>query len=177
MVVPSVSQQLIAIRHTIAKTILPALDPDAGFAREQAGLVLASLDWAMDVVESEHRYETVEHTDHRRLLEALLALGSVGGADGAREVLDAAAAPPDDLASLRSQTIALKRSVDRTFASLTVDPDTETALRARRLVSGVARRQTDRELAWARMTGFPKGVESNVADVLTAQTTAPGPSA
>ena len=175
MVVPSVAQQLSAIRHTIAKTIVPALAPDARFAREQAGLVLASLDWALDVVESEHRYERVENADHRGLLESLLALGPVGGTDGARETLDAADPPPEDLPGLRVQTVALKRCVERAFVVLTAAPDSSEALEARRLVSAVARRQTARELAWARMTGFPKAVDGGVADVLTAQSaSAPG---
>lgn len=175
MVVPSVSQQLSAIRQTIAKTILPALPPEAGFAQEQAGLVLASLDWAMDVVESEHRYQVVEHADHRRLLEGLLALGPADGADEARAALDATAGgPPDDLAALRAHTVAVKRCVERAFTSLTTEPGgSGTVPAARRLVTEVARRQADRELAWARMTGFPKAVKGSIAEVLSAQAAAP----
>lgn len=165
MPIPTVSQQLSAIRHTVAKTIMPALAADARFAQEQAGLVLASLDWAMDVVESEHRYERVEHAEHRELLRELLALAPAGEAC---EPLDAAAAPPDDLPALREQTRALKRCVEQTFATLTANPDSAEIRQARRLVSAVARRQTERELAWARMTGFPKGAPG-IADVLAAQ--------
>lgn len=170
MVVPSVGQQLAAIRHTIAKTIIPALAADADFEREQAGLVLASLDWAMDVVDSEHRYETVEHADHRALLASLLAADPDGGTAAARAVLHTASAPPAELLALREQTRALKRAAETTFTSLRGREDAapEVAQTAHALVSRTARRQTERELAWARMTGFPKNARA-VADVLADQ--------
>lgn len=167
MVVPSVAQQLAAIRHTIAKTVMPALAADADFEREQAGLVLASLDWAMDVVDSEHRYERVEHADYRALLGALLDADPDGGAPDARALLDDTAAPPDDLPGLRAQTRALKLAADAALTALSARGDTAAA-RARALVADTARRQTERELAWARMTGFPKNVDA-VADVLARQ--------
>jgi hypothetical protein len=174
MVVPSVSQQLAAVRHTIAKTVIPALAADADFEREQAGLVLASLDWAMDVVDSEHRYERVEHEDYRALLAALLETDPDNATEHAdrgtaqtRAVLAAAAAPPEDLPRLREQTRALKLAADATLTSLG-DRDEVAAASARALMSEVARRQTERELAWARMTGFPKDPEA-VADVLARQ--------
>lgn len=169
MVVPSVAQQLAAIRHTVAKTLVPALAADADFEREQAGLVLAGLDWAIDVVDAEHRYETVEHADHRALLASLLAVDPDGASatDEARAVLDAAADPPPDLPSLRAQTRALKLAADAALTALSAHGD-PTAATARALVADVARRQTERELAWARMTGFPKDAPA-VADVLAAQ--------
>jgi hypothetical protein len=160
VVVPSVNQQLAAIRHTIAKTIVPALDPAETFAAEQAGLVLASLDWAMDVVESEYRYEVVEHADQRALLASLRELGAPGGpAPGPDDDV------PADLAALRVRTRELKSAVQRAFAVLA---DTGSADKARELVAAAARRQTARELAWSRMTGFP-GQQPAVAEVLARQ--------
>lgn len=170
--VPTVNQQLAAIRHTIAKTIMPALDPSADFAQEQAGLILASLDWAMDVVQSEHRYELVEHAEYRTLLEALLALEPGTGEDEARRAIDAAAIPPADLAALRAATVELKALVQEAFFALTATPDAPGALEARRLVTAVARRQSKRESAWARMTGFPANVDGSVGEVLAAQAAA-----
>jgi hypothetical protein len=159
VVVPSVNQQLAAVRQTIAKTIVPALDPAETFAAEQAGLVLASLDWAMDVVESEYRYEVVEHADQQALLASLVELGAP--ADGAAAEAD----PPLDLPALRAATRETKAAVERAFAAL---HDTAAAEKARVLVAATARRQTARELAWARMTGFP-GAQPAVADVLVGQ--------
>ena len=172
MVVPSVAQQLAAVRHTIAKTIVPALAADADFEREQAGLVLASLDWAMDVVDSEYRYERVEHEDYRALLDALLEADPDGRAPELRAVQNAAGAPPGDLPGLRAQTRALKLAADATLTSLGAR-DEAAAATARALISEVARRQTERELAWARMTGFPKHARA-VADVLAEQASPPG---
>ena len=161
--VPTVAQQLASIRHTIAKTIIPAIAADESFAQEQAGLVLASLDWALDVVDAQDAYERVEHAEYREALGDLLALED--DADGA-EVLRSAGAPPSDLPGLREQTRALKAATERAFVRLTGDPASPHAQPARRIVSGVARSQVQRELAWARMTGFPKGVERSVGELV-----------
>jgi hypothetical protein len=166
--VPTVAQQLAAIRHTLAKTVIPALDPDAGFAQEQAGLILASLDWALDVVESEYQYELVEHAEYRTLVRDLLELGPDAGADDARQALEETSVTPGDLPSLRAGTVRLKGLAERMFVSLTSAPDTAEALHARQLLTVSARRQTERELSWARMTGFP-GAQPSVSEVLAGQ--------
>lgn len=163
--VPTVSQQLAAIRHTIAKTIVPAIAEDEGFAREQAGLVLASLDWALDVVDAQQDYERLEHDEYRAALERLLALDGAAD-DDARATLESTGDAPGDLAGLRSRTLELKTAVQRVFVALTADPAAASAGPARGIVSSVARRQVERELAWARMTGFPKGQERGVAQVV-----------
>jgi hypothetical protein len=166
--VPTVAQQLAAIRHTLAKTVIPALDPRAGFAHEQAGLVLASLDWALDVVESEYHYELVEHAEYRALVKELLELRPGDGAEEAKQALEQPSARPGDLPRLRAQNVTLKRVAERLFDTLTSTPGTAEALHARQLLTGSARRQTERELSWARMTGFP-GAQPSVSDVLAAQ--------
>ncbi len=167
--IPTVSQQLSAIRHTIAKTIIPAINPDDSFAHEQAGLVLASLDWALDVAGSEFRYELVEHGEYRDVLGELLALEPAGevGIRG-REALDRPVTATADLAALRKQNIALKGLVEDAFVALTTGPDGPAVHDARRIVSKLARRQTERELAWGRMTGFPVGAGA-IGEVLAAQ--------
>jgi hypothetical protein len=164
--VPNVSQQLAAIRHTIEKTIMPSLDPQASFAQEQAGLILASLDWALDVLQSEHRYEEVEHAEYRDLLGSLQALAS-NGAGGDLPPAE----PPADLASLRAATIDLKRRSQSAFEELVAQPDSPAAAEARKLLGAVAERQSARERAWARMTGFP-GASEPIADVLREQAAA-----
>lgn len=163
--VPTVSQQLAAIRHTIAKTIMPAIAAEEGFAQEQAGLVLASLDWALDVVDAQGTYEQVEHAEYRDALGALLALGDETDAE-AGATLRSAEEPPAGLPGLRAQTLALKSATERVFVRLTADPSSPPADPARRIVSGVARSQVERELAWARMTGFPKGVQRSVGELV-----------
>ena len=172
--IPNVSQQLSAIRHTIAKTIVPAIDPGDSFAQEQAGLVLASLDWALDVAGSEYRYELVEHDEYLDVLGQLLALEPPGDiavrGRAAREQLATAAV---DLAALREQNVALKGLVEDAFVARTAERDGSAASDARRIVAALARRQTERELAWGRMTGFPDGADA-VSEVLATQSTARG---
>jgi hypothetical protein len=57
--VPTVTQQLRSMRRRFCDTILPALPPDAEFAREQANLMLATFDWLLDTHEHEYRYQVV----------------------------------------------------------------------------------------------------------------------
>jgi hypothetical protein len=166
--VPNVSQQLGAIRHTIAKVVIPAIDADNSFAQEQAGLALASLDWVMDVVAHEQHYEQLEHHEVRALVAALLALNPARGADAARAAIEASAEPPADLLALRAQNIELKRCAEVLFGALTETPETPGRTEARRLLTAASRRQIERERSWMRMTGFAGDVP-NVGEVLAAQ--------
>lgn len=166
--IPNVSQQLGAIRQTIAKVLVPAIDADNGFAQEQAGLVLASLDWVMDVVAYEQRYEQLEHREVRALVTELIALDPAHGVGEARAALDASAEPPADLLALRAQNIELKRCANTLFGALTETPDTPGRREARRLLTAASRRQIERERSWTRMTGF-SGAVPNVGEVLARQ--------
>lgn len=164
--IPTVSHQLGAIRHTIAKTIIPAIGPDERFAQEQAGLMLACLDWALDVQEHQHRYEQVEREDYRSLLSDLVGLGAEVDLGDAESYVSAAAQPPADLAGLRQQSRRLKSLVEEAFLSLADSPK---ASDARARVAATATRQSQRELAWCRMTGFPQWTGGHVSEVLDAQ--------
>ncbi|WP_250284020.1 MULTISPECIES: hypothetical protein [unclassified Frankia] len=75
--VPTISQQLRGIRSAMVKSIVPALPADDSFVQEQAGLVLATLEWVLDVQESETLYEATERDEYRELLDRLSALSSV----------------------------------------------------------------------------------------------------
>jgi hypothetical protein len=170
--IPNVSQQLGAIRTTIAKIVVPAIPADNGFAQEQAGLALASLDWVMDVVAHEQHYEQLEHGEARELISGLLALDPGADAVDARALLDASAEPPADLLALRAQNLELKRCVETLFDALTSAPGTPAATGARKLMTAASRRQIDRERSWTRMTGF-SGAVPNVGEVLAEQELAP----
>ncbi|PZF61813.1 hypothetical protein DEI81_10485 [Curtobacterium sp. MCBD17_013] len=173
--IPSVAQQLLAVRRTMATTVLPAIDPAQPFAAEQAGLILATLDRVLDVQASEYRYDVVEHADATALERALAALGSAdappAGADTG-DVRDADSDSddtevPDDLDELRASTTAAAKRAERRFRDLLT---TDRADAARALMAHAARRSTERELAAARMTGFPRAVGS-IAEVLARQAT------
>jgi len=171
--VPTVAQQLRGLSAALTKAVIPALDPADGFAQEQAGLVLATLNWVLDVHESEYPYEVVENEEYRGLLTRLAEL-PVGMADAELETALKAAggegppagAEPPPLAALRSQTQRYKELADRTYAVMVAGGAPEDAARARELMLDVARRQSRREQAWFRMTGFPADVEGDIASVL-----------
>jgi hypothetical protein len=145
---PTVTQQLEAMKTTMERIVMPALPPDAKFANEGAGLVWATLGWLIDVHESEFRYELDEAADYRGLLRALADLGGGvlgGGAD--QTLLDEPAAGGDgDLGALRAQGRRLKAAC--------VDAGLALGGPARGLLLDVADRQSAREQAWFRMTGF-----------------------
>lgn len=165
--IPSVEQQLRSVRRTLADTVVPAIDPADAFAAEQAGLILATLDRVLDVQASEYRYDLLEWQDATALVAALAGLeargASVAPADG-----DGAVAPAD-LDALRAATIAAKTDAERRFRALL---DGEDADAARSLMGRAGRRVTERELAAARMTGFPRSVGS-IAEVLERQAAEP----
>lgn len=165
--IPTVAQQIGAVRNTIAKTVMPALDPDDSFAAEQAGLALACLDWVLDVQESEYDYEVVEHADYRAALAALLTLPADGD-DGARALIDETAAPPSDMRALRGQVRSLKAQVTEAFHRRAQGSD-EQRSGAQKVMVELAVRQSERELSWCRMTGFPQGQQPAIAELLSTQ--------
>ncbi|MBD0860360.1 hypothetical protein IA539_03940 [Gordonia sp. zg691] len=166
--IPTVAQQLFAVRNTIEKAVMPAIDTTDGFALEQAGLVLASLDWIMDVQASEYDYERREFAEHRETLSALADLDrSTLSADDS-ELLAATDEPPSDLAQLRNQVRKLKAAVALAYQRSS-EAGGALATDARRVVAAAAARQTRRELAWCRMTGFPQGDQQPIAEVLRSQ--------
>ncbi|MFZ7088836.1 hypothetical protein [Curtobacterium sp. RRHDQ10] len=163
--VPTTEQKLRSVRHTIAATVLPAIGADERFAKEQAGLVLATLDWILDVQASEYRYEVVEHGDATALVHDLAALGDA--ATGTTHGTDAEPAPvlPTDLAELRALVLAAKQEAEERFSALL---GTDRADEAWAVMSAAAKRQSAREVAAARMTGFPTS-PSSLAEVLADQ--------
>jgi hypothetical protein len=145
--VPTIAQQLASMRSTMAETIIPALPADNGFAQEQAGLMLATLDWLADVQAHAYRYEVVENADYRELLSAL--------APEDEDVRAALAAPAPPAASelvplpeVSAQNLAMKELVGRLTAA---DP-----AGSRSLLLALSEKQGAREAAWFKMTGFPK---------------------
>ncbi|GLZ48144.1 hypothetical protein Acsp06_43290 [Actinomycetospora sp. NBRC 106375] len=162
--IPTVTQQLRAMRVRLEETVVPALRDDAGFAREQALLMMATLDWLTDTHEHEYRYQVTENAEYRAVVRELASDDAE-----ARTVLDRPAPSPADvavpLADVAEQNRLLKDIVARAHAAAVQDPATRG--RAHDLVAAVARRQRDRELSWYRMTGFP-GARSGIADVLGA---------
>lgn len=141
---PTVTQTLQTMRLTMEQTIAPALPADGAFVQEQAGLIMATLDWLVDVHESEYRYELTENEEYRAFL-------SGAGAD------IEPAPDPGDLQAVREQTRAMKQ----TAADLVQTDDG-----ARDDLLALALRQGERERAWFRMTGLAGDAPADIATVL-----------
>jgi hypothetical protein len=172
---PTVAQQLAGIRNTMTKLVIPGLDPHDKFAQEQAGLIVANLNWILDVHGSEYTYEAVENSEYRATLAALAdtAAGSEH-ADKAAALRAAADAPGavtaelPTLDALRAQTRQFKAQIDEFYAALASSADAGTAA-ARDVLLAAARSQARRDQSWFRMTSFPKDVEGDIASVLASQ--------
>lgn len=166
---PAVPELLTALKTRMAETIVPALPEDAVFAQEQAGLMLATLDWLIDVQAYQYQYEVVENGDYLGLLGALReVLGDAGTAGAADDEEPLPSAAIVDLDGLRERNRRLKARAGELYAQ--VGPDQ--ADRARLRLADVARRQERRERAFYRMTGFPVDAE-DLGTVLRDQSASP----
>ena len=159
--IPTVTQQLEAIKRRLAEAVVPELPADAAFAREQVMLIGAALDLLVECHEHEYRYAVVENRDYRTLLERLSRLAS--GTDAESEELLAEVAPrPDDgalaLTTITGQTERLKAAAERLYTSSAVDPGAADESFA--LLADVAGRQVEREASWYRVAGFTAGAPS-----------------
>jgi hypothetical protein len=173
---PTVAQQLAGIRNTMTKVVIPGMDPTDRFAQEQAGLIVATLNWILDVQGSEYSYEAAENSQYRAMA-AGLADSAAGPEHRARAAELRAVAAEDawaalpTLDALRAQTRRLKALADEFYTALANSADPGTGA-ARDLLLAAARSQARRDQSWFRMTGFPKDVEGDIASVLaTAQGT------
>lgn len=177
---PTVAQQLAGIRNTMTKVVIPGLDPTDRFAQEQAGLIVATLNWILDVQGSEYTYEAVENAEYRRTL-ATLADIEVAPEHAARAAeLRAAANSPGSagdnlptLDALAAQTRRFKALIDEHYTALSAAGD-PAVHEAKDAVLAVARSGARRDQSWFRMTGFPKEVEGDIASVLAAQISGQG---
>ncbi|MGQ0629611.1 MAG: hypothetical protein ACT4P1_01115 [Sporichthyaceae bacterium] len=169
----TVAQQLTGIRNAMTKVVMPGLDPADKFAQEQAGLIIATLNWILDVQGSEYPYEAVENAENRALLIALAdAAQGKDHAELAADLRAAAAAGADGgggelptLDGLRSQTRTFKALAERLYEAMVASADPGLGA-ARALMVSAAAAQTRREQSWFRMTGFPTDVEGSIAEVL-----------
>jgi hypothetical protein len=165
---PAVPEVLQALKARLAETIIPALPEDAVFAQEQAGLMLASLDWLIDVQAKQYLYEVVENGEYLTLLGAFVELAQTAGADAdavaqvQQELGDAEPVPSTGLVDpdrLRERNRQLKALTGTLYAVIEAQGQDGTAQEARRRLTAVARRQERRERAFYRMTGFTVDAE------------------
>lgn len=158
--VPTVTQQLEAMRRRFAETIIPALPQDADFAQEQAKLMLATFDWLLDTHEHQYRYVVVENNLYRRLLAELAALGGRGLPEPLCADVRACLAEPGPAAEEASTPLPRLEDQNRRIKQLAMTmagalQDGADAGAARALVAECAHAQGKRELAFFRKTGFP----------------------
>lgn len=161
--IPTVNHQLEAMLDTMTRFVMPVIPVDERFAQEQAGLIIATLGWLVDVNESQHAYEVAEHADQSSLGVALLQLEE----DPAlRAAVDDDVPADATLEQIRTRTRRLK-ALTAAFLERAEDASEVT-----RLFLETADRQVEREQSWCRMTGMPKNVTGAIDDVLARQAVA-----
>ena len=172
---PTVAQQLTGIRNTMTKVVIPGLDPADRFAQEQAGLIVATLNWILDVQGSEYTYEAVENAQCRAALAALAGIEvspeNTERTAALRTAAESPGAAPADLPTLdalRAQNRQFRALLDEHYTALAGSGD-PAVNEARDILLVAARQLARRDQSWFRMTGFPKEVEGDVATVLAAQ--------
>ncbi|WP_037140333.1 hypothetical protein [Rhodococcoides fascians] len=154
--IPTVTQQLQALRRRVSETLMPALPETAKFANEQAKLVVSTIDFLIDTHEHEYRYEVLENIEYRQLVASLTAHKADASAE---EILGERGPAPSDAAikleRIVDQNRRLKDTARRLDAEASVNPESDSAVQANSLVAELAQRQVARELSWYRLSGFP----------------------
>lgn len=162
---PTIPESLTALRRRMAETVIPALPADP-FVQEQSALMLATIDWLLEVQPHEVAYEVVENEDYRALTTALAGLLPENRRARAAERLDAiigrthvpSIADVPRVAEAVEQNRELKALAGELFTAITrgeAAADESAVEKAKAQMVEVARRQERRERAFYRMTGFP----------------------
>ncbi|WP_158937395.1 hypothetical protein [Burkholderia sp. S171] len=159
---PTVAQQLQSMKLRMEETIIPEINEDATFAREQAAFIVMTLDWLMQTHEHQYRYEVVENAEYRALVSRMLdASGDLPNDEALRaqvqHVLREPGPAPQEavirLSELIGQNRRLKQLTAQIFNAL-CRRSTSDADAARALIGGVSINQGNRELAFFKGTGF-----------------------
>lgn len=161
---PTITQQLQSMKLRMEETIIPEINEDATFAREQAAFIVMTLDWLMQTHEHQYRYEVVENTEYRGLVSRMLAVSDdlvnyEALHAQVQHVLDEAAPAPQEamipLRDLNIQNRRLKQLTAQLFETLCQGSKSH-ADAARALLGEVSISQGNRELAFFKGTGFTK---------------------
>ncbi len=169
--VPDTSLRLASIRKALDEIVRPALAEDAGFAQEQLGLILKSIDLVREQIPYEyalHAHDAHAAARFARELAGKLpgAATALGEAASAAEALAPATLP--DMPALAAAVRDLRAAIETAVADAGSDPGTLAAIGP--VVVEHSERQNLIERRWVLATGFdpdPAGVPP-LAEVLAA---------
>jgi hypothetical protein len=159
--IPSVTQQLEAIRRRLIESVVPELPADAAFAHEQVLLIGAALEFLIECHEHEYRYAVTENHDYRVLLDDLTGSGAAAGE--AADLLAEQRPAPDDgaipLRTITEQTARMKVAAERLHDRLVAQRPAAGEPDVSALFARTAVRQVEREAAWFRRAGFTRDAD------------------
>jgi hypothetical protein len=160
--IPTISQQLKAIKVRIEESIIPELPLESKFAREQASFIVTTLDWLLDTHKHAYRYEVVENVEYRNLIAAMLRRNIAADAEvplvaAAKEVIQEKGPLPDEasipLDDVLEQNRRLKQAAMALYAALSARfGSTDNPMRD--LLAAVSMSQAKREVAFFSKTGW-----------------------
>jgi hypothetical protein len=162
--IPTIAQQLQAIKVRMEETIVPELPAEAKFAREQASFIVTTLDWLLATHEHAYRYEVVENDTYRKLIASMLDRVAGSEVDAvlladARTALQESGPSPDEavipLRVVLAQNRRLKQAAMALYSAQT-ERHGSTSNPMRDLLATVALSQGQRELSFFRKTGWVK---------------------
>lgn len=166
--IPTLEQQLRAIKVRLEESILPEIPREAKFAREQASFIVTTLEWLVDTHKHAYRYEVVENAEYRTLLQQMMQRPGFSSAeapllDVARAALQEKGPAPDEasmpLDDVLQQNRRLKSAAMTLYTALSErcgSSDNPT----RDLMAAVSMNQARREVAFFRKTGWVQPTES-----------------
>lgn len=158
--VPDTCLRLSAVVKALDDIITPALPPEASFAHEQLALIKASIRIAIDQIPHEQAFAVRDAQDCLALARSLAPFLPSASTDGQRlhEAIDRmGAATPSaivDRPDFERHLRAFKCTLESVSESLCAKATGDALREIQALILDHSARQTLRERAWAKATGF-----------------------
>jgi hypothetical protein len=161
---PSIEHRLDSMIRAMSEIVIPALGPDSGLAKEQAGLVLGHLHVLRQQIDQAPRFDRVEN-DHLKALGASLVAIAEGGSETRHaigQLVEALGAGPGD-------DNATGLAIEALIRAAAVDGSTSFRKGLAPLVLDHGRKSSDRNRVWFAGMRFEGGESelSSLESVLT----------
>jgi len=157
---PGITNRLNALVKAVDAIILPAVDPSADLAKEQAGLTVAHLKVLLEQWDKAYVYEVGNYVELRRLAEKITSVAEgEGQTDSTCEVLakllaDSPTELPFGSESLSQQARILGDAIDELLYAAHEDGTTAFKDQLEQIMVGYGEKQTMRQRVWFKCTGL-----------------------
>lgn len=164
--------KLRAILRSLENVIIPAINPEAGQAREQAQFAAMHCQAMLEQVNWEYAMEVAEAGHFADLCRTLASLASSGDETTMGELVSKAASyaegPPASFAEVRETVLGLRKLADGLLVAALEGDDQRASAAATKAVLAAARRHEVRTRAWVQESSYETGdvPATSIADSL-----------